>query len=48
IVESGHPYENELNSHFPIRIPGASAIEEISDPRSRIEEGNDYVVIYAS
>lgn len=46
IVESAHPYLDNLDQYWQVSIPGAKKIRIIFDPRSKSESGCDYVCFY--
>lgn len=46
ILESAHPYLDNLDQYWQVSIPGAKKIRIIFDPRSKSESGCDYVCFY--
>lgn len=43
VLESNHPYEDNLNMYYPICIKGAKQLSVSFDPQSSTEQGCDYV-----
>uniref|UniRef100_K3X8T3 MIB/HERC2 domain-containing protein n=1 Tax=Globisporangium ultimum (strain ATCC 200006 / CBS 805.95 / DAOM BR144) TaxID=431595 RepID=K3X8T3_GLOUD len=46
VVESMHPYDNDMNKHWQVSIPGAKQIVVTFDPRSKSESGSDWLCLY--
>lgn len=46
VIESAHPYENNMNSFTPYSIKGAKKLTIIFDPQTRTEGGCDHVKFF--
>ncbi|KAF1320211.1 Hect e3 ubiquitin ligase, partial [Globisporangium splendens] len=46
VVESMHPYDNDMNKYWQVSIPGAKRIVVTFDPRSKSESGSDWLCLY--
>ncbi|GLE04499.1 hypothetical protein PINS_up013454 [Pythium insidiosum] len=46
VIESMHPYLDDLDQYWQVSIPGAKSIRIYFDPRSKTEAGCDWVCFY--
>lgn len=46
VLESPHPYHDNMDQYWPIEIPGAKKIKITFDRQSKSESGCDYVTLY--
>ncbi|DAZ99415.1 TPA: hypothetical protein N0F65_004048 [Lagenidium giganteum] len=46
VIESAHPYHDNLDQYWQLSIPGAIKIKVMFDPRSKTETGCDWVCFY--
>lgn len=46
VVESVHPYNNDMDQYWQVSIPGAKQIIVTFDPRSKSEAGCDWLCFY--
>lgn len=46
VLESTHPYHDNMDQYWPIEIPGAKKIKIVFDRQSKTETGCDYVTFY--
>lgn len=46
VLESPHPYHDNMDQYWPIEIPGAKKIKIVFDRQSKTESGCDYIAFY--